>query len=362
MIDYRENNKWTVYVHIVPKDVSGKLWDKYYVGITSVGVKARWGKNGKNYKGQVFYRAIQKYGWENIQHEIIAENLTKNEACSLETSLIVELKSYDKYGYNINLSDGNISEVEDLTGKTFGDVYVNRKLNTVKTNISFTIYYECICKCGNTVIYNNYQLKRKNRYVACEECRFNRVHKRNVENYQSKNIFSINGNIAYVQTLSGDIILCDAPYVDILRKYTIHVENKKGKPSRVRCYNTDFLNKTILNLEKILYDWDGYIIYKNGNHYDYRKDNLYFVDTSTFTAYHHLKNNIDNSNYLIRKRNGLTIKYYLDPKLYKNISEKPKFKTTDDLQGAIKERNRLLHIKYKDSAPIKELLECFYIY
>lgn len=34
MIDYREDAKWTVYIHIVPKELSGYDWDKYYVGIT----------------------------------------------------------------------------------------------------------------------------------------------------------------------------------------------------------------------------------------------------------------------------------------------------------------------------------------
>ena len=34
MIDNRENNVWTVYVHIVPKEISDYDYDKYYVGIT----------------------------------------------------------------------------------------------------------------------------------------------------------------------------------------------------------------------------------------------------------------------------------------------------------------------------------------
>ena len=99
-IDYREDNRWTVYVHIVPKSLSGYDWDKYYVGITSNKVNERW-QNGEGYKTQFFYRAIQKYGWNNIQHEIIAEHLTENEAKNMEKILILKLKSYiDKYGYN----------------------------------------------------------------------------------------------------------------------------------------------------------------------------------------------------------------------------------------------------------------------
>lgn len=102
MIDYRENNKWKVYVHIVPKEISEHEWDKYYVGITSrKNATERW-HAGRGYKNNThFYRAIQKYGWENIAHEVIAENLTKDEACEFEKTLIKELNSTDfHYGYN----------------------------------------------------------------------------------------------------------------------------------------------------------------------------------------------------------------------------------------------------------------------
>lgn len=101
-IDYREDNRWTVYVHIVPKSLSGYDWDKYYVGITSQTTYERWGKNGYRYKNSYFKKAIDKYGWNNMQHEIIAEHLTEDEAKNMEISLISVLKSNDKiYGYNI---------------------------------------------------------------------------------------------------------------------------------------------------------------------------------------------------------------------------------------------------------------------
>ena len=95
MIDYRENNKWTVYIHISPSN-------KYYVGITSRKPYERW-RGGSGYKkNKHFYRAIQKYGWNNFEHEIIAEHLTKDEACNMEKLLIASLNSNDyHYGYNI---------------------------------------------------------------------------------------------------------------------------------------------------------------------------------------------------------------------------------------------------------------------
>lgn len=93
-IDYRKNAIWTVYLH------TNKINGKYYVGITSKSVNERW-QNGHGYCGQIFYRAIKKYGWNNFEHEIIAEHLTKDEASEMEKALISKLNS-TKNGYNIS--------------------------------------------------------------------------------------------------------------------------------------------------------------------------------------------------------------------------------------------------------------------
>ena len=90
---------YTVYIHI------NKVNNKRYIGITSQTVNNRW-KNGYGYKSQkLFFRAIQKYGWDNFDHIIFAENLTKEQADKMEIALIALYKSNDnKYGYNV--SDG----------------------------------------------------------------------------------------------------------------------------------------------------------------------------------------------------------------------------------------------------------------
>lgn len=105
LIDYRNDNKWTVYIHIVPKELSDYDWDKYYVGITSLKPEHRWGCEGNGYsKRGIFGRAIKKYGWENILHEIVANNLTESEAKNLEKKLIETLSSNDKtHGYNLTV-------------------------------------------------------------------------------------------------------------------------------------------------------------------------------------------------------------------------------------------------------------------
>lgn len=47
-------------------------------------------------------RAIEKYGWDNIDHEIIESELTKEEAEAKERELIAKYKSnVPEHGYNI---------------------------------------------------------------------------------------------------------------------------------------------------------------------------------------------------------------------------------------------------------------------
>lgn len=91
-------NDYTVYMHISPSD-------KRYIGITHLKPTYRYGKNGNGYKRcTVFYRAIQKYGWDNFKHIIVCSNLSKEDACNKEQELISEYKTNNpKYGYNCSL-------------------------------------------------------------------------------------------------------------------------------------------------------------------------------------------------------------------------------------------------------------------
>ena len=88
------NNDYCVYVHIVPNN-------KRYYGMTK-NTKQRWQRNGYDYRNNTeFYEAIQLYGWDNIEHLVVVDNLTKEEAKELEEQLIRDYKTYDSnYGYN----------------------------------------------------------------------------------------------------------------------------------------------------------------------------------------------------------------------------------------------------------------------
>ena len=94
---------YTVYQH------KNKINGKVYIGITSQKPEQRWGSQGCNYKSSPhFYSAIQKYGWDNFEHNILFTDLTKEQACLKEQELIKEYNSTNReFGYN-STSGGDI--------------------------------------------------------------------------------------------------------------------------------------------------------------------------------------------------------------------------------------------------------------
>ena len=90
--------------------------EKVYIGITCQNpISSRW-KNGLGYKkSPLFYQAIQKYGWNNFEHIILFQCLSKEDAEEKEKELIKKYKSNNReFGYNIQ-NGGGISNVSELT-------------------------------------------------------------------------------------------------------------------------------------------------------------------------------------------------------------------------------------------------------
>lgn len=101
-MEANQERKWCVYKH------TNKVNGKVYIGQTCQEVERRWG-NGENYKPcTLFYRAIQKYGWDNFEHEVVQKELTLEEANNLEVNLIKEFKANDpSFGYNLKTGGSN---------------------------------------------------------------------------------------------------------------------------------------------------------------------------------------------------------------------------------------------------------------
>ena len=85
-------NNYSVYEHVFPNG-------KRYIGMTK-NISQRWGNGGTGYSGnKQMMKDIEKYGWENIQHNIIADNLSRREAQTKERELIERFDSI-RNGYN----------------------------------------------------------------------------------------------------------------------------------------------------------------------------------------------------------------------------------------------------------------------
>lgn len=124
----KENN-YTVYKHTSP---SGKT----YIGITSKNPIERW-RNGRGYEhNKHFYSAILKYGWDNIKHEILFTDLSKEEAEQKEIELIASHRSNNhEFGYNVENGGNSIGKMSEETKEKLslahrGKTYKKRRNHT----------------------------------------------------------------------------------------------------------------------------------------------------------------------------------------------------------------------------------------
>lgn len=94
--------KYILYEH------RNKINGKRYIGITNNKTK-RWYGKGKHYEGcPYFFAAIQKYGWDAFEHNVLIYDLSREEASRLERHYIKVLKTCDKaFGYN--LAEGGVN-------------------------------------------------------------------------------------------------------------------------------------------------------------------------------------------------------------------------------------------------------------
>ena len=104
MATCKEDKKFIIYMH------KNKINGKIYIGQTCRSLRLRSGANGKNYATQpIFYRAIQKYGWDNFEHTVLYRDLTSEDANKKEIELIEKYNTRDrKCGYNQCVGGNNL--------------------------------------------------------------------------------------------------------------------------------------------------------------------------------------------------------------------------------------------------------------
>ena len=114
---------YKVYVHVFPNG-------KRYVGCTKSPLKTRW-IGGLGYENQKLeFAAILQFGWNNIRHYVLMDNLTKAEAQLYEAAFIFSWQTHKKgKGYNMALPkiDGaeeiNVPNFKQCKKTLIKDVY-----------------------------------------------------------------------------------------------------------------------------------------------------------------------------------------------------------------------------------------------
>lgn len=109
-------DKHIIYRHIFP---NGKSYIGQCQGGTIEDARKRW-RRGKGYVEQPVYRAIKKYGWDNIQHEIIAVVYTQDMADMLEKLYIqADDTTNPKRGYNISIGGSSNNQGKNCHSKEY---------------------------------------------------------------------------------------------------------------------------------------------------------------------------------------------------------------------------------------------------
>lgn len=118
---------YIIYRHV------NKINGKSYIGQTCQKVTNRW-KNGNGYvanKQQVFYKAIQKYGWDNFTHEILESNIETIEKANEREQYWIE--HYHTWVLDPNCNGYNITQG--------GDGSAGRPMsNTTKQKLKKQVY------------------------------------------------------------------------------------------------------------------------------------------------------------------------------------------------------------------------------
>lgn len=90
-----ESRTWYIYCHTAPNG-------KRYIGKTCQQPERRW-SNGKGYvSNKYFTRAIKKYGWDNIKHDVLCTVSSREYANYLEQWFIEKYDTFNsEHGFNL---------------------------------------------------------------------------------------------------------------------------------------------------------------------------------------------------------------------------------------------------------------------
>ena len=272
---------YQLYVHIVPKEISGYDYNKHYVGITQGTMLQRW-HGGSGYSGQVFGEAIKKYGANNIKHVVVYDSLCFNDANILEQIMIQSLHSHvSDRGYNVALGGEGSRGCQcvtrrDLSGMKVGKLTVINRAGTSRNpNGRYRSLWYCECECGGscTVMADNLlQYVRTNGERGTGSCGC--MSSRNFGT-PKPNDYIFHDSYVEGKCNNGSTFKIDKEDYDKIKHRTWTVESRFGHVIANRTYKYPrqrieslILNVPSHNIDKLR------LKYKNGDTTDIRKDNL----------------------------------------------------------------------------------------
>lgn len=120
---------YIIYLH------KNKINGKCYVGQTCQSPNTRWGKDGWHYHDQeYFYRAIQKYGWDNFEHIVLEQDIPKSKVDERECYWGGYYHSLAPEGYNLALGQYQKSTASPIYTQTRSEASFKKWENTEYRN------------------------------------------------------------------------------------------------------------------------------------------------------------------------------------------------------------------------------------
>lgn len=169
---------YIIYLH------RNKINNKVYIGQTKNNPTRRW-ENGKGYKNTYFGNAIQKYGWDNFEHEILETDIETVEEANQRETYYIELYNATNrdLGYNIFKTAGGydstnrpVSEIQRERGRELGkkvwtDPEFRKKrcqqVKCVETNQIFDCYRSAGEWCGLIYYKNSFLMYFRGERQSC---------------------------------------------------------------------------------------------------------------------------------------------------------------------------------------------------
>ena len=161
-------NNYSVYQHVTPDGM-------YYFGQTN-NIKRRWSNNGAGYKTTSLYPYIEKFGWDNIQHIVLFENQTKENALWIEDFLIETAR---EDGVCINQQRSGLVSKEEGYQREYQREY--REQNKEQIKEQHKQYYE-----RNKEKFKEYQEQNKDKIREYQEQNKDKINEQK-RNYYERN-------------------------------------------------------------------------------------------------------------------------------------------------------------------------------